>query len=220
MRIYLRKFRHNSHPARGEKNGKIYSTWNFGTRQIKQNGRINNGQVINADKSCFSRPGENTLEQESKEAGIGMYGEVSPGVYWMETGKGISRANVYFVRTGSSWVLMDAAMANCGRLIRKTAESLFGANSRPTSILLTHNHPDHAGSALELARLWDCPIYVHPDELPYVAIEDLQTIEKYANPLDRWIILPLLRFSPHRAVVHPHQRCRSSHNGLLSSRGG
>jgi glyoxylase-like metal-dependent hydrolase (beta-lactamase superfamily II) len=118
----------------------------------------------------------------------------------METGKGIMRSNVYFVRSGSSWVLIDAASANCGRLIRKTAESLFGANTRPASILLTHDHPDHAGSALELARMWDCPVYVHPDELPLVVIGDLSTIEKYANPLDRWIILPLLRAMPRRRV--------------------
>ncbi len=48
--------------------------------------------------------------------------------------------------------------------------------------------------------MWDCPVYVHPDELPYVAIEDLSTIEKYANPLDRWIILPLLRAMPRQRV--------------------
>jgi glyoxylase-like metal-dependent hydrolase (beta-lactamase superfamily II) len=85
-------------------------------------------------------------------------------------------------------------------LIRKTAESLFGANTPPASILLTHNHPDHAGAVVELARMWDCPVYVHPDELPYVAIEDLRTIEKYANPLDRWIILPVLRMMPRQRV--------------------
>ena len=140
------------------------------------------------------------MEQGSKGADIGMYREVSPGVYCMEIGKGISRANVYFIRTGSSWVLIDAGLANCGLLIRKTAEFLFGENSRPASILLTHGHPDHAGAVLELAHLWDCPIYVHPDELPYVSIEDLPTIEKYANPLDRWIILPILRIMPLQRV--------------------
>ena len=140
------------------------------------------------------------MEREGSEAGIGMCWEITPGVYGMEAGKGISRSNVYFVRSGSSWVLIDAALANCGRLIRKTADSLFGANTRPASILLTHDHPDHAGSALELAQMWDCPVYVHPDELPLVAIENLSTIEKYASPLDRWIVLPLLRAMPRRRV--------------------
>jgi glyoxylase-like metal-dependent hydrolase (beta-lactamase superfamily II) len=140
------------------------------------------------------------MEREQREADIGMCREIAPGVYCMETGKGISRSNVYFVQSGSSWVLIDAAPANCGQSIRKTAEFLFGANTRPASILLTHDHPDHAGSALELARMWDCLVYVHPDELPLVAIGDLSTIEKYANPLDRWIILPLLRAMPRQRV--------------------
>jgi glyoxylase-like metal-dependent hydrolase (beta-lactamase superfamily II) len=140
------------------------------------------------------------LNKTNKKTNIGLCREIATGVYCMEAGKGISRSNVYFVRSGSSWVLIDAASANCGRLIRKTAESLFGANTRPASILLTHDHPDHAGSALELARMWGCPVYVHPDELPLAAIGDLTTVEKYANPLDRWIILPLLRLMPRRRV--------------------
>jgi glyoxylase-like metal-dependent hydrolase (beta-lactamase superfamily II) len=107
---------------------------------------------------------------------------------------------VYFVQSGSSWVLIDAASANCGLSIKKTAELLFGANTRPASILLTHDHPDHAGSALELAHMWGCPIYVHPDELPLAVARDISTIERYANPLDRWIILPLLRVVPRRWV--------------------
>ena len=48
--------------------------------------------------------------------------EIVPGVYCMETGKGIMRSNVYFVRSGSSWALIDAASANCGRVIQKAAD--------------------------------------------------------------------------------------------------
>jgi glyoxylase-like metal-dependent hydrolase (beta-lactamase superfamily II) len=140
------------------------------------------------------------LDRRKKETDTSVCREVAPGVYCMEVGKGITRSNVYFVRSGSWWVLIDAASANCGRLIRKTVESLFGANTRPASILLTHNHPDHAGSTLELARMWDCPVYLHPDELPLAAAGDLSTIGKYANPLDRWIVLPLLRAMPRRRV--------------------
>ena len=118
----------------------------------------------------------------------------------MEVGKGISRSNVYFVRSGASWVLIDAASANCGRSIQKAAESLFGEDTRPASILLTHDHPDHAGSAFELVRMWNCPVYVHPEELPYAAIGDLTAVKKYANQLDRWIILPLLRLMPRQRI--------------------
>jgi glyoxylase-like metal-dependent hydrolase (beta-lactamase superfamily II) len=140
------------------------------------------------------------MAREHKETGTGLYSEIAPGVYYMEVGKGLTQSNVYFVRSGSSWVLIDAAWAKCDRLIRKTAESLFGANTRPTSILLTHVHPDHAGSALELARMWGCPVYMHPDELPVAVAGDLSTIDQYANPLDRWVILPLMRAMPRRRV--------------------
>ncbi len=140
------------------------------------------------------------LNRRARETDTGGCREIAPGVYYMEVGKGIMRSNVYFVRSESWWVLIDAASANCGRLIRETVESLFGANTRPASILLTHTHPDHAGSALELARMWCCPVYVHPDELPLAAPEDLSTVEEYANPLDRWLIVPLLRVTPRRRV--------------------
>ena len=92
------------------------------------------------------------MGREQREADLGMCREVTPDVYCMETGKGISRSDVYFVRSGSSWVLIDAALANCGRLIRKTAESLFGTNTRPASILLTHDHPDYAGNVQSSSR--------------------------------------------------------------------
>lgn len=35
-------------------------------------------------------------------------------------------------------------------------------------IFLTHGHMDHAGSALDLANIWDVPVIAHPLELPYL----------------------------------------------------
>ena len=46
-------------------------------------------------------------------------------------------------------------------MIRRAAETLFGRESRPAAILLTHLHPDHDGAALELEGSWHCPVYVH-----------------------------------------------------------
>jgi glyoxylase-like metal-dependent hydrolase (beta-lactamase superfamily II) len=75
---------------------------------------------------------------------------------------------------------------------------VFGAGARPDAIVLTHIHPDHAGSALELARLWDLPVHVHPAELPMAGGRYLP---QYANPLDRWLIAPLLALVPRRMVA-------------------
>ena len=90
--------------------------------------------------------------------------EVAAGVWRLS----ILGANVYFVRSDTGWVLVDAAWAwgNCGRAIRRAADALFGPGAPPTAILLTHVHPDHDGAALELAQAWSCPVYLHADELP------------------------------------------------------
>jgi glyoxylase-like metal-dependent hydrolase (beta-lactamase superfamily II) len=119
--------------------------------------------------------------------------EFAPGVYRLETGRGITEANVYLVRSGPAWVLIDTSWPRCAPIIRAVAESLFGAGTRPAAILLTHIHPDHSGAALELARMWERPLHVHPDELP---LAPGGILPAYANPLDRWFVGPLLRLMP------------------------
>jgi glyoxylase-like metal-dependent hydrolase (beta-lactamase superfamily II) len=124
--------------------------------------------------------------------------EIAPGVHWYSAGA--LAGNIYFVQSASSWVLIDTATAGKGRRIQKAAETLFGVGARPAAILLTHFHPDHAGSALELARAWECAVYLHPDEMELAITRNLATVARYANPLDRGIILPLLRLFPRRWI--------------------
>jgi glyoxylase-like metal-dependent hydrolase (beta-lactamase superfamily II) len=131
------------------------------------------------------------------DAGIGAQ-EIAEGVYRLETGHGLTEANVYFVRSGPGWALIDTAWPHRGQVISAAAESLFGAGTRPAAILLTHFHPDHAGSALELARMWDLPVHVHPAELPQA---EGRYMPQYNNPLDRWLIVPLLGLMPRRKVA-------------------
>ena len=123
--------------------------------------------------------------------------ELAPGVYCVKTGRLLTAANVYLVRSGPAWVLIDTAWPRRGRLIAAAAESLFGTGTRPAAILLTHIHPDHSGSALELARRWDLPVLVHPRELP---LTPGGYLPEYGNPLDRWLIAPVLRLMPSRKV--------------------
>ena len=102
--------------------------------------------------------------------------EIAEGVYWLRFG--LVSGNVYLVKSGASWVLIDTAFRRSGQRIQRTAEALFGAGTRPAAILLTHVHPDHSGSALDLARLWRCPVYVHPDEMPLAVVRDVATVKQ------------------------------------------
>ncbi len=101
-------------------------------------------------------------------------------------------SNAYFVESGSAWALIDTGTKGCETAIQEAAERLFGPGAPPAAILLTHDHPDHAGSALALARLWATDVYVHPDEMPMV-LGDMATFRRFANPLDRWLVLPVMR---------------------------
>jgi len=119
--------------------------------------------------------------------------EIADGVYRIRAGRGIMASNVYLIRSGGSWALIDAAWPGRGQLIKVAAESVFGEGARPASMPLTYIHPDHSGSARELARTWDLPVRVHPDEL---ALADGRYHQEYGNPLDRWLVVPLTRLLP------------------------
>jgi glyoxylase-like metal-dependent hydrolase (beta-lactamase superfamily II) len=109
-------------------------------------------------------------------------GEVAPDVSCLGPCSR-TQTNVYLVRSSSSWVLIDAGWPKDASRIERAAESLFGAGSRPAAILLTHDHPDHEGSALLLARTWDGAVYMHPKELP-IATRDFAAMVASAMPLD------------------------------------
>lgn len=79
--------------------------------------------------------------------------------------------NVFFIGNpgvGNPWVLVDTGLAGYAGQIKKKAEHLFGPNTQPDAIVLTHGHADHAGSLKTLLKEWDVPVYAHTLELPYL----------------------------------------------------
>ncbi|MCC9165757.1 MBL fold metallo-hydrolase [Pontibacter harenae] len=88
-----------------------------------------------------------------------------PGVWGIKT----IFVNLFFVsEPDGSWVLVDAGVYGYKSRIKEAAADLFGEDSRPKAIILTHGHFDHIGSVKELASEWDVPVYAHPLELPYL----------------------------------------------------
>src|SRR2546423_1509879 len=68
----------------------------------------------------------------------------------------------------TTWTLIDAGLPGSADKIKRAAAELFGPDSRPAAIVLTHGHFDHIGSVRSLAREWDVPVYAHTLELPYL----------------------------------------------------
>lgn len=120
--------------------------------------------------------------------------EIASGVYHLA----LRGVNVYFVRSGPSWVLIDTGWPDSGPAIRAAAESLFGLGSHPEAILLTHPHRDHVGSAVELSRTWDAPVYVHAADLPLLSGDVLSQAEP-PEALGRFMVR-LVRRLPRRVL--------------------
>jgi glyoxylase-like metal-dependent hydrolase (beta-lactamase superfamily II) len=90
--------------------------------------------------------------------------ELAPDLACLAT----SISNVWFAGTREAWVLVDAGVIGYAERIAAAAAARFGEGARPTAIVLSHGHYDHAGCALELARRWNVPVYAHAFELPYL----------------------------------------------------
>jgi glyoxylase-like metal-dependent hydrolase (beta-lactamase superfamily II) len=106
----------------------------------------------------------NTTTQEKTAAKIF---NVAPGVWGMKD----IFVNFYMVanQVDNTWVLVDAGLKTSAPKIRAMARELFGENSKPSAIVLTHGHFDHIGSLRSIAEEWDVPVYAHYLEMPYLA---------------------------------------------------
>ena len=90
---------------------------------------------------------------------------VAPRVWGLKT----LFVNLFFVANpDGTWVLVDTGVKGYAHQIRSAADELFGEDSKPKAILLTHGHFDHIGTVKELAEYWRVPVYAHPMEFPYL----------------------------------------------------
>lgn len=73
--------------------------------------------------------------------------------------------NVWFADDGQGLTLIDAALPWCGTAILRAVARI----GRPLRrLVLTHAHPDHAGSMAFLARAADIEVLAHEADVPYL----------------------------------------------------
>jgi glyoxylase-like metal-dependent hydrolase (beta-lactamase superfamily II) len=90
--------------------------------------------------------------------------EIGDGVLHVRT----LLVNVFIVRTGSSWILVDAGLHGYAETIRSAARQ-FAGDAPPAAIVLTHGHFDHVGSLEALLDTWQVPVIAHRLERPYLS---------------------------------------------------
>jgi glyoxylase-like metal-dependent hydrolase (beta-lactamase superfamily II) len=93
--------------------------------------------------------------------------EVTPNVHRVD---GVD-ANVYLVLDQSELMLIDTGMPGS---FRRIIDYVNGINRKPseiTTIVLTHCHVDHTGSAQQLKELTNAKVAVHQDDAQFVSGE-------------------------------------------------
>jgi glyoxylase-like metal-dependent hydrolase (beta-lactamase superfamily II) len=85
----------------------------------------------------------------------------------------LTMVNVVFIGPAGApdrgWVMVDTGLIGFGATIFDAAVARFGAKSRPAAIIQTHGHFDHVGALEDLAESWDCPVFCHKLEAPYLS---------------------------------------------------
>jgi len=89
--------------------------------------------------------------------------DVAPGVKWIRLPLGgpLSFINVWAVRDGAGWAIIDTGMqtpATSAAWTKVFAGALGGAPV--TRVFVTHLHPDHIGMAGWMTRKFDCRLWI------------------------------------------------------------
>jgi glyoxylase-like metal-dependent hydrolase (beta-lactamase superfamily II) len=130
---------------------------------------------------------------EDSESARDFLSFVAEGVYHTK----IVFVGAYFVNTpesgDGSWVLIDTGLPLSQGKILRAAQAKYGIR-KPSAIILTHGHFDHAGAALALSEKWNVPIYAHRLEMPYLTGESDYPPQ---DPTVGGAIAFMSRFFPH-----------------------
>ncbi len=118
--------------------------------------------------ACFYKKNKQTQlfsRMKNKQVPANLF-TVAPGVW----GRKDVFVNFFMIQdmVNDQWVLVDTGLKWSASKIKEMAAYLFGEESIPKAIILTHGHFDHVGSVVKLAEEWNVPVYAHHLEIPYL----------------------------------------------------
>jgi glyoxylase-like metal-dependent hydrolase (beta-lactamase superfamily II) len=119
--------------------------------------------------------------------------EVLPGVHWV---RGIN-CNVYVVVGEGGLTLVDTGMPrNARRILAYIERELGRAPGDIGTIVLTHSHTDHVGSAMQLKAATGARLVAHAVEAEYIAGRRRGPLPKGAIKVVLVLAWPLIRRRP------------------------
>lgn len=96
--------------------------------------------------------------------------EIIPGLHWLRMALpfALDHVNLWFIASDDGVTLIDTGIK--ARYGLETFARLFleKPKLKPTSLLITHGHPDHIGLAGPLAETYGLPLVMHEPEYHYV----------------------------------------------------
>jgi glyoxylase-like metal-dependent hydrolase (beta-lactamase superfamily II) len=122
--------------------------------------------------------------------------EILPDVHWVD---GVN-ANVYFVIDGEITVVDTGLPRNADKIINYVRK-IGQQPSNISTIVLTHCHIDHVGSAQKLKLLTNAKVAVHKDDSEFVSGEKPQPGPKGGMKILFKALSPFLNFTPVRPDI-------------------
>jgi glyoxylase-like metal-dependent hydrolase (beta-lactamase superfamily II) len=137
--------------------------------------------------------------------------QILPDVYLIE---GLRSAHVYLLVSEGGLTLIDSGTAGEADQIAAQLEEGGYVLSDLRTIILTHCHSDHTGSAAELARRSGARILAHQDEVPYVEGSESLPFSSFLQRVLSWVMDRVAR------TVAPKVDQALQHGDVVDALGG